>query len=57
MMDRVEIELNGAQAQHKPRWRTPTLTLEQVVHVTGADLVAVGDDDSPVTYGGQGFSS
>jgi hypothetical protein len=43
-MERI-VEGNGdINAQRKPRWRTPKLTLDNVANATGGDLNAPGDD-------------
>lgn len=43
-MERIETGLLEGQAQRKPRWHTPKLTLDNVANATGSDLNAPGDD-------------
>lgn len=49
-MDRIENEL-AAQQSRRPRWRTPTLTLDTMVNATGSDLNQPGDDGQTVYPG------
>ena len=49
-MARIEAA-NGNQAQRKPRWRKPRLTLDTMVNATGSDLNQPGDDGQTVYPG------
>jgi len=42
---------NNLDAGSKPRWRTPTLTLEKVAEVTNGDTTPLGSDSQTTTYG------
>lgn len=49
-MERITTPGSGP-AQLKPRWRTPTLTLDTMVNATGSDLNQPGDDGQTVYPG------
>lgn len=55
-MEREDFSRNEGQAQQKPRWRTPKLTLEQVTQATGGDYVPQGNDGGDSSHA-HGFSS
>jgi hypothetical protein len=55
-MVRNDFNPNEAQAEQKPRWRAPKLTLERVTQATGGDYVPQGNDGGDSSHA-TGFSS